>query len=87
MGVRVPRRPAVVRAGHDRRRARLRRQLGRQGLSLNAATGCVHWYFDAGAGVRSAISVGRIDVGRTRYAAFFGDAQANVYALDAATGR
>src|SRR6185503_1972588 len=28
--------------------------------SLNAATGCVHWFFDAGAGVRAAISIGRV---------------------------
>jgi polyvinyl alcohol dehydrogenase (cytochrome) len=51
--------------------------------SLNAATGCIHWYFDAGAGVRSAISIGQIG---TRYAAFFGDQQGNAYAVDATTG-
>ena len=51
--------------------------------SLNAATGCIHWFFDAGQGVRSAISVGRVG---NRDIAVFGDAQANVYALDAATG-
>ncbi len=52
--------------------------------SLSAATGCIHWFFDAGQGVRSAISVGRVG---TRDIAVFGDAQANLYALDAATGR
>jgi polyvinyl alcohol dehydrogenase (cytochrome) len=52
--------------------------------SLNAATGCIHWFFDAGQGVRSAISVGRAG---NRDIAVFGDAQANLYALDAATGR
>ena len=52
--------------------------------SLNAATGCIHWFFDAGQGVRSAISVGRVS---GRDIAVFGDAQANLYALDAATGR
>jgi polyvinyl alcohol dehydrogenase (cytochrome) len=52
--------------------------------SLNAATGCVHWFFDAGQGVRSAVSVGRVG---TRDIAVFGDSQANLYALDAATGR
>jgi polyvinyl alcohol dehydrogenase (cytochrome) len=52
--------------------------------SLSAATGCVHWFFDAGQGVRSAISVGRVG---TRDIAVFGDSQANLYALDAATGR
>jgi polyvinyl alcohol dehydrogenase (cytochrome) len=52
--------------------------------SLSAATGCIHWYFDAGQGVRSAVSVGRVG---PRDLAVFGDSQANVYALDAATGR
>src|SRR5688572_24788 len=52
--------------------------------SLSAATGCIHWFFDAGQGVRSAISVGRVG---TRDIAVFGDAQANLYAVDAATGR
>ena len=56
--------------------------------SLGAATGCIHWFFDAGQGVRSAISVGRLDVGGgPRDVAFFGDTSANVYALDAATGK
>jgi polyvinyl alcohol dehydrogenase (cytochrome) len=55
--------------------------------SLSAATGCVHWFFDAGQGVRSAVSVGRLDMpGGPREVAFFGDATANVYALDAADG-
>ena len=56
--------------------------------SLSAATGCVHWFFDAGQGVRSAVSVGRVTMaGGTRDVAFFGDQNAIVYALDAATGR
>jgi polyvinyl alcohol dehydrogenase (cytochrome) len=56
--------------------------------SLSAATGCVHWFFDAGSAVRSAISVARIATPRgRRTAAFFGDARANTYALDAATGK
>jgi polyvinyl alcohol dehydrogenase (cytochrome) len=56
--------------------------------SLDAATGCIHWYFDAGQGVRSAISIGRIVTpGGPREAAFFGDGAANVYAVDAADGR
>jgi polyvinyl alcohol dehydrogenase (cytochrome) len=56
--------------------------------SLDAATGCIHWYFDAGQGVRSAISIGRIvTAGGPREAAFFGDGAANVYAVDAADGR
>jgi polyvinyl alcohol dehydrogenase (cytochrome) len=55
--------------------------------SLSAATGCVHWVFQAAAAVRAAVSIGRIST-RTgaRYAAFIGDRAANVYAVDAATG-
>jgi polyvinyl alcohol dehydrogenase (cytochrome) len=52
--------------------------------SLDASTGCVHWFFDAGAGVRSALSIARVG---TRNVAFFGDMAANVYALDAVTGQ
>ena len=56
--------------------------------ALDAQTGCVHWAFDAGAIVRTAVSVGRIGTGEpARYGAFFGDARGNAYALDAATGR
>jgi len=55
--------------------------------SLNAATGCIHWYYEAGAGVRSAISVGQIaTAGGQRYAAFFGDQNGNAHAVDATTG-
>jgi polyvinyl alcohol dehydrogenase (cytochrome) len=55
--------------------------------SLDAASGCIHWYFDAGEGVRSAVSIGRIATAAgERDAAFFGDAGANVYAVDAADG-
>jgi polyvinyl alcohol dehydrogenase (cytochrome) len=52
--------------------------------SLDAKTGCVHWYFEADAGVRSAATVGRVG---TSNIAVFGDAKANVYAVDAATGK
>ena len=56
--------------------------------SLDAATGCIHWFFEAAQGVRSAVSVGRVTIGgATREAAFFGDGAANVYALDAVDGR
>src|SRR5271154_6073267 len=47
--------------------------------SLDAVTGCTYWTFQAEAGVRTAISVGRS-------LAYFGDRKANVYALDAAKG-
>ncbi|MBV8730236.1 MAG: PQQ-binding-like beta-propeller repeat protein [Acidobacteriia bacterium] len=52
--------------------------------SLSAATGCVHWFYDAVAGVRSAITIHHTG---DSYTAFFGDAQAFVYALDASTGK
>jgi polyvinyl alcohol dehydrogenase (cytochrome) len=51
--------------------------------SLNASTGCIHWFYEAGAGVRSAISIGQIG---QRYVAFFGDQQGNAHAVDATTG-
>ena len=42
--------------------------------ALSAATGCVHWFFQAAASVRAAITIGRIDVnGRPREAAFSPD--------------
>ena len=57
--------------------------------SLDARTGCVHWAFDAGAIVRTAISVGPLGASsgtEGRFGAFFGDARGNAYAVDAATG-
>jgi polyvinyl alcohol dehydrogenase (cytochrome) len=56
--------------------------------SLSAATGCVHWFFQAPAAVRAAITIGRIETNSgPRYAAFVGDRAANVYAFDAANGQ
>ena len=52
--------------------------------ALDARTGCAHWSFAAQSGVRSAMTVGRLPAGR--HALFFGDFNANAYALDAATG-
>ena len=55
--------------------------------SLDAATGCVHWFFEAQRGVRAAISLGRIQTpAGPRDAAFIGDTGANVYAVEASTG-
>lgn len=51
--------------------------------SLSAATGCIHWYFQAPSTVRAAMTIGR--AGST-YTAFAGDRAGNVYALDAGTG-
>lgn len=47
--------------------------------SLDAATGCVYWSYEAEAGVRTAITVDRTT-------AWFGDLKANVYAVNATTG-
>jgi len=56
--------------------------------ALDAASGCVYWSFSAGHAVRSAMTVGAVKVrGSSGYAVFFGDRQANVYAVDAQTGR
>jgi polyvinyl alcohol dehydrogenase (cytochrome) len=56
--------------------------------ALNASTGCVSWFFNAGSQVRSAVSIGRIATGQgARYAAFFGDGKGNAWALDATTGK
>src|SRR5262249_27829623 len=55
--------------------------------AVNASSGCIHWYFQATAGIRAAITIARIDApGGPRWAALFGDQSATVYALDAATG-
>lgn len=55
--------------------------------ALDAATGCVHWSFKAKAGVRNAPVLGPRSRGSKRHAVYFGDLLANVYALDADTGR
>ena len=56
--------------------------------SLDAATGCVYWSFQARSAVRNAISIGEVKgQGSARFAAYFGDLRANVYAVDASTGR
>ena len=53
--------------------------------ALSAATGCVHWTFNANAAVRAAITIARVGPGNG-YVAFIGERAANVYALDATTG-
>ena len=56
--------------------------------SLNANTGCVHWYFQAAAAVRAAVTVASIQTNSgARFAAFIGDRAGNVYAVDAASGQ
>jgi polyvinyl alcohol dehydrogenase (cytochrome) len=51
--------------------------------SLSAASGCIHWFYQAAAGVRSAITVTHVGA---RDMAFFGDQTGNAYALDASSG-
>jgi polyvinyl alcohol dehydrogenase (cytochrome) len=52
--------------------------------SLDAKSGCTHWVFDAAKGVRSSVVVGQSD---GHWAAYFGDEGANVYSIDALTGK
>ena len=52
--------------------------------SLDAATGCTWWKYDAGTTVRTAVSVGQAG-GKTL--AWFGDTKSTVHALDANTGQ
>jgi polyvinyl alcohol dehydrogenase (cytochrome) len=51
--------------------------------ALDARTGCTHWAFDAGAGVRSAITIAAAGEG---WSAYFGDQRGNAFAIDAMTG-
>lgn len=56
--------------------------------SLNAKSGCVYWGYQTGITVRPALSIGPVSgAGNAKYAVYFGDAKANVYALDAQTGK
>src|ERR1700744_2661774 len=60
--------------------------VGRAGgkvYSLDAKSGCIHWIFDAGFSVRTAITIGG-EGGPT--AAYFGDQRGNVFAVDAEAG-
>lgn len=53
--------------------------------AVDARSGCVHWSFLAGAGVRSAPLV--IPHGKGGHAVVVGDYKANLYAIDAADGK
>jgi polyvinyl alcohol dehydrogenase (cytochrome) len=56
--------------------------------SLDAKTGCMHWRFDADAGVRTTPAIAQLKGGSASgFVMFFGDFQRNVYALDAASGK
>src|SRR5437016_14666128 len=52
-------------------------------FALDAKTGCIHWSFQADAGVRSPINIGKAANGKIT--AYFGDQSANMYAVDAQT--
>ena len=52
--------------------------------ALDAKSGCIVWAFEADAGVRSTPTVGGSGPARALY---FGDANANAYAVDIATGK
>jgi polyvinyl alcohol dehydrogenase (cytochrome) len=57
-------------------------------FALNARTGCTYWTFEAGASARSAISVGPVPANTgAKYAAYFGDDKAVVYAVNADDGK
>jgi polyvinyl alcohol dehydrogenase (cytochrome) len=56
--------------------------------SLDAATGCVYWSFESGSIVRNAPTIAPIGgQDPARYAVYFGDGHANVFALDAQNGK
>ncbi|HKE86136.1 MAG TPA: PQQ-binding-like beta-propeller repeat protein [Vicinamibacterales bacterium] len=56
--------------------------------SLDAKTGCVYWSFQNGSIVRGSPMVGAVaGQGAARWAVFFGDGHANVFGVDAQTGR
>jgi polyvinyl alcohol dehydrogenase (cytochrome) len=89
VGVWVSRRDGGLRAADGGRRAAGRVFLGVDTgyvYSIDAASGCVYWSFQALAGVRSPISLGPIEKPRVKNAAYFGDIRGNVYAVDASTG-
>jgi polyvinyl alcohol dehydrogenase (cytochrome) len=52
--------------------------------SLDEASGCTYWTYDAGATVRTSVSVGQAG---GKMVAYFGDTRSTVHALDAATGK
>ena len=54
--------------------------------ALDARSGCIHWTFQAKAGVRNAVTIGPRRGGATGHVAYFGDLTGRAYAVDAATG-
>ena len=61
--------------------------MGGHVYSIDAKTGCLYWAKKPKAGVRSSVVIGQIPASDPpRYAAYFGDIEANMYAVDATTG-
>src|SRR5213592_3987643 len=54
-------------------------------FALDVRTGCIHWNFQADAGVRSAMVIGKTSGGKP--VGYFGDQSANMYAVDAQNGK
>jgi polyvinyl alcohol dehydrogenase (cytochrome) len=54
--------------------------------ALNAGTGCVHWSYQALAGVHTSVTVAAAPNRPGRYNVYFGDMRANIYAVDADSG-
>src|SRR5213079_2628960 len=59
--------------------------------SMDAKTGCVYWSFETGSIIRNAVVVGPVKNvdgnADARYAVFVGDGHANVFAVNAQTGK
>jgi polyvinyl alcohol dehydrogenase (cytochrome) len=55
--------------------------------ALDKETGCVAWTFSAPAGIRVTPSIGHVAGAPSGYAAFFGDYENTVYAVDANSGQ
>lgn len=56
--------------------------------SLDARSGCTYWIYQASPlGVRSAVSIGSLASATSGLAAYFGDLEGGVHAVDAATGK
>ena len=58
-------------------------------FALNAMSGCIYWVFHAQSGIRTAVSVGQYksSTGANGWGVFFSDGAANVYGVDATTGK
>jgi polyvinyl alcohol dehydrogenase (cytochrome) len=56
-------------------------------FSMDAATGCIQWSFQAESSVRTSVTVAPLPgEASAKYASYFGDQRGDVYALDAGTG-